>query len=409
MKLQTNNLRIQFLIAFIAASLLVSCHAFKKIELREPQKVEEKSDALPSPTPIQRSNESTIDHTRKSTWQYTTTKALSADGWGEIKVINQNLWWAWNGKAFYKTNDNGNTWQPIKLPLSKGDKIAAIEFASERLGWLATEDYRGEPYQEYKWKTKIFATTNGGDTWNLQFQCDGVSVNQIYFVNEQSGWVFGGKYWVEKEGRDNSFLILHTLNQGAEWKDVSTDLAQEENANVSVVWAGVSSQNKHSFIDQKARQFTLGVNEEKWEYQMTFPSLLLQDFVLPFAFLDDGRIWAKSGADSIEGMWGRIWLMSTNKSWDVFTIRGGVFIADAILLADNEIVACGSIQNSKKEIFDFSARDGLILHSKDGGKSWGVIYRSRKVAHISSLAKIDKEHFIAIGDKGVVLNFLNTE
>jgi photosystem II stability/assembly factor-like uncharacterized protein len=407
MKLRINNLRIQFLIALVVALPMFSCHAFKKVESHEPPKVAEKSEDLPSPTPVQSSNESKIDHTRKSTWQYTTTNAFSADSRAEVTIIRQNLWWASKGNSFFKSNDSGKTWRPLKLPISKVERIAAVEFPSERFGWLAIEDYQGERYQEFKWRSKIFVTDNGGDSWRLQYQGDGLAFTSIHFNNEREGWIGGGKYWKTPTWKEGSFLILHTTDQGQTWEEVTGDLTKfNEETFHYIYWFGFDERSAITFSDNRGRLFANEKNQKSWSQIAQFPNALLQDAFSPFAILDDGRIWAQTGADSIEGIWGRVALMSKDKSWDVFTINEPVYIADAILLADNEIVACGAISNSKNTL-DFGGRDGLILHSKDAGKSWGVIYRSNSVAHISSLTKINEKHFLAIGDNGVVLNFIS--
>lgn len=404
--------RIQFWLLFILALSMISCYASKKVELQEPPKeVITHSEEPTKNLPIARSNISKIDHTRKSNWQYTFTKVPSRNSSSTVKILTQNVWWASSGKSYYKTKDSGKTWQTLKLPLTKADKIVAMDFPSENIGWIVSLDDRGEPYEESKGKTKIFFTNDGGDTWNLQFEADALSVDEIHFVNEQEGWIFGESVVDVKTRNDRSFLLLHTKNQGKEWKDESNKLSQfnDENPYPSVVWAGTIPTKEISFIERSSGLFTLAVNEEKWQHTMNFPECLPQEIIRPFACLEDGRIWSKSGADSIEGIWGRIWLMNKDQSWEQYTINDSVYLADAILLSENEIVACGAMPRSKKQYFDVAHRIGLILHSLDGGKSWGIIFQDEKVGHIYSLTKIDEKHFMASNENGVVLQFKKEE
>jgi hypothetical protein len=112
------------------------------------------------------------------------------------------------------------------------------------------------------------------------------------------------------------------------------------------------------------------------------------------------RVRVIAGAMGDEGFWGDFIVRGEDNSWRSYELMRTPII-DAIFLSQDEIVACGqSIPfQAEKNI------SGVILHSLDSGKSWQVIYRSRKNETFVSLIRVNGREFYAASDKGTFLKF----
>lgn len=91
-----------------------------------------------------------------------------------------------------KTTDRGNTWTPSIISSSN---FAFIFFTNENTGYATTE-----------WTGQIWKTTDAGNSWSLKQTIGNFSVWQIYFVDENNGWIVG-EYGT----------IAHTTDAGETW------------------------------------------------------------------------------------------------------------------------------------------------------------------------------------------------
>ena len=79
----------------------------------------------------------------------------------------------------------------------------SVYFVDDSIGWAAGSEYNGSIFQGV-----IFKTTNQGETWTTQ--AIGVTniLDDIFFINENTGWTVGG------DG-----IILKTTDGGENWID----------------------------------------------------------------------------------------------------------------------------------------------------------------------------------------------
>ncbi|MFA7290324.1 MAG: T9SS type A sorting domain-containing protein, partial [Melioribacteraceae bacterium] len=62
---------------------------------------------------------------------------------------------------------------------------------------------------------KIYSTKNGGDTWELYGTEYDYGFNDIYFIDENNGWMVGERFIDEGHGKG---IIIHTSDGGKTWE-----------------------------------------------------------------------------------------------------------------------------------------------------------------------------------------------
>jgi photosystem II stability/assembly factor-like uncharacterized protein len=109
-------------------------------------------------------------HDSGQTWQPTTPIKLD----GVSSFISSETGWIWspeshnsNSRApvkglLYRTDDGGHTWKPISASLENflthGESLIQLDFVDD-CGWAIAQDWRN--------KTQLLKTTDGGETWNV--------------------------------------------------------------------------------------------------------------------------------------------------------------------------------------------------------------------------------------------------
>jgi photosystem II stability/assembly factor-like uncharacterized protein len=84
-------------------------------------------------------------------------------------------------------------WETIS-PYPTAATIRAASFISPDTGWIVDSN------------CKIFSTSDGGETWTIQYRNPGSSVWDIFFIDANNGWVCA------------SGKVLHTSDGGNSWE-----------------------------------------------------------------------------------------------------------------------------------------------------------------------------------------------
>jgi hypothetical protein len=118
------------------------------------------------------------------------------------------------GPIYYRTTDNGETWNKIKLSDSK-ISLQKLFYLNERIGWIAGKEKNNVGDQGYD---VLFKTTDGGDTWLLNYRKENEPVfglHDVNFTDEKNGVAVGqfGKILRTTDGGENWFREYYT-NQG---------------------------------------------------------------------------------------------------------------------------------------------------------------------------------------------------
>ena len=86
--------------------------------------------------------------------------------------------------VLYKSTDEGNTWKKLTAIISQafcGD----FYYLNSGIGWVSES---WVPSSSFHDSASIYITTDGGEIWTLQSTLEGVSVNNIAFVDTLEGW-----------------------------------------------------------------------------------------------------------------------------------------------------------------------------------------------------------------------------
>ena len=141
---------------------------------------------------------------------------------GKMCAINSSICWI-TGKwlqeqVFLKTLDGGINWEVINPPNIGSASLDEVVFINQNRGWFTVVYYSGGSMG-----SGIFSTTNGGNTWSLQFSYNSLSTD-IFFLDENFGWLGGLQYLYKTVNGTNWTNIyniyighIHFIDQNVGW------------------------------------------------------------------------------------------------------------------------------------------------------------------------------------------------
>ena len=129
--------------------------------------------------------------------------SLPVNAYTSIKFIDlMNGWVTGLGGVIMHTTDGGENWN-YQENIGGYLNFNSIFFINADSGWAAGG---GEvPFPGSGQERLIEATTNGGDTWDVQYFQDESSLSKIYFTDNNNGYALGGAY------------VMHSTNGGNVW------------------------------------------------------------------------------------------------------------------------------------------------------------------------------------------------
>lgn len=348
--------------------------------------------------------EGEINLSKKSSWKWDETRVSDQESLDVIKFTNANEGWIGGSKeALYKTTDAGRTWQKIKLDVLPDSSVNSISFINSSVGWIVVSRIVDVFEKNGRDNTKswVLNTTDGGKSWQTQYYDKALRIFQVKFVNEQEGWAIGDK--IINYGYDG--FIIHTTDGGKHWTDVSAKAYKKEGGNLGSIDYIYAEEPSKALILKFSKQFySTNDGGQSWQQAASLPEEPPQAFLDRISILGDNYMWAVGGADSIEGMWGTLARMDNDCSWTKYSI-GGVYFSDAAFPSDKDIFVCGAIPSlGRDKVFESRSRDGMILHSPDGGRNWTIVYRNSHTSHINSLAVADSNNVWAVGESGYIIH-----
>lgn len=396
------------LATILALSLGLACHPLQATrESRLAQKDSHRDgrtiNCSAPKQPARENVEGKLDQSNKSPWRSTESRMSGRETLGAVEFVNQEAGWIGGDKlGFYKTADAGKTWQKVALNVASDSSIVSISFVNPTVGWIVASKVESifESGGRDATKSWILNTTDGGSTWQTQYYDKALRIGQVSFVSEQEGWAVGDRI-VEYQYVG---FIIHTTDGGKHWTDVSANASQNESGNSgSVVKIYVQSPSKAMILKFSGVFYSTLDGGQSWKPAASLPEEPPQAFLGDFRVVGDNRMWTVGGADSIEGMWGTIARMDKDCSWTKYSI-GGIWFGDAAVLSENEFIVAGAIPASGRgSNFVTRNRDGVLLHSSDGGRNWTVLYRNSNTPRINSLVSIDSNNILAAGENGYVI------
>ena len=128
-----------------------------------------------------------------------------------VSVANPNVVWIGGTKGtFVRTTDGGQTWQTGTVPDAQTCDFRDVQAIDAQTAYLMSAG----PAE--KAQARLYKTTNGGQTWSLQYQTQkpGVFFDSMDFWDKDHGIVFSDPV----EGK---WFILTTNDGGQTWQPVS--------------------------------------------------------------------------------------------------------------------------------------------------------------------------------------------
>lgn len=142
-------------------------------------------------------------------WQKQPVKTTS-DLRGLSVVDEKVIWASGSGGTVLRTNDAGKTWKVVTVPGAEKLDFRDIEAFDENTAYILSIG-NGE-------NSRIYKTTNGGGTWNLQFANKNPMAffDAIAFWNKDDGIAMSDPV-------DGFFYLIQTEDGGATWRPIPRD------------------------------------------------------------------------------------------------------------------------------------------------------------------------------------------
>jgi len=242
----------------------------------------------------------------------------SYPGHPNISFVNSNHGWiSWSGGVI-RTADGGRSWEKLR-----GEWAANVVFLDERLGVGSSRSCCSDD--------KAMRTTDGGREWVAAEAPHVKSIECIFFLNSESGWMAA-----RGDREDKSVALLATDDAGAHW-----------------------SRRGSMTVKQNCRYpYSTGFSVSSMAFQDLNRGWLLFTLLPGFDWEAEGRNWPESGRDcngkrlyrTKDG--GKTWTLVMNATWK----------------KQREVAAIGFLKNGT--VFAFLERSSEHLYSTDGGDHW---------------------------------------
>lgn len=249
------------------------------------------------------------------------------------------------GKLF-RTLDGGKSWDNTSTPLSDG--FESISFINVQKGWAI--DVNGQ----------VWSTEDGGHTWSPKAKLkknsldkDFVGAEQMLFIDELHGWIV------------ETFSIWRTEDGGVTWKKgIYKYKGNYESQPARVYFA---NQLNGWGCGTEGYIYRTTDGGKTWEVVRVAEEVQFSDIF----FSSESEGWlAGQTSDSIYHTAGRIYhTKDGGKTWEVLSISEQQPQVNSIYFTSEEIGwAAGRIETPDRLV-----TRGLLLHTKDGGRTWTPI------------------------------------
>ncbi len=282
-----------------------------------------------------------------------------------LHYLNKDIVWASvkSGGTILKSTDGGETWKIISLPESF--YVDDVFFINNDVGWVCGEHY-------------LFGTTDGGKNWNVQLYDSSHSFYTITFSDEKLGWVAGlsriynttdgGETWlpqVDFKGHINSLFLLDSLHIWA----VNTD------GPVGSVGGGI-------FYTKDGGKNWIADSTIDWGYDIQFVDSLngwVSGRYTIAHTTDAGKTW-NIQLNTPQDTWMKISMADEMHGWAItynaklaVTNNGGkdwIVKDDLNTYMPNTILFYDSLNGL------VAGSGGVIVKTTDGGRNWESIIKS---------------------------------
>ncbi|MEO0182199.1 MAG: YCF48-related protein [candidate division WOR-3 bacterium] len=284
-----------------------------------------------------------------------TNQTSSADyGYSEICFVNSRTGWvvshtsyAWQSQALFYTTNGGDSWS---IQFLWEGPIIDVCFDNANEGWLLVL----RSYYTSNYHPAVLRTTNGGSNWldDMNFKCHSFKVNQIT-TSPNFGWVVGDNGLI----MSRRFMVWNIETWGGlTLCDVSFVDAQNG-------WL-------HGHHGMILRTTNCGTT---WEYQC-INELEAEVIGEGIDFIDNQRGWTCGYTLAGTGSGVIAYSSNSGNTWNYISRLPWQALVDLDFVNQNEgwAVTQGWYNHST----------GAILHSSDGGYTWEVQLQSISFSHV---------------------------
>ena len=235
-------------------------------------------------------------------------------------------------------------------------------------------------------------TEDGGNTWLAQYSQEASQLNRLHFVTAQEGWAVGSKT-IQRETLQNDPLVLHSADGGKHWAVISETLSK---GSEFLEDAYYDNSLGLMVLNSDGHVFSTSDGGAHWIKVAAVPDEPPQTFVGRFGNLADKRMWFLGGSSSYEGTYGVLAFKDPDNTWIKLTTHA--YLHDVMFLSADKVIACGFV---KEKSGSSEARRGIILRSRDGGRSWVSDNLTNSNAALTALARAGN-HLWVIGEDGYI-------
>ncbi len=331
-----------------------------------------------------------------------------------VQFTSPEVGWVGNHYGLlYTTIDAGKTWQRRDLNVGierSGLYFSDIHFESESVGWAIAQRY-GKPGEDLCVRQgSLLHTNDGGQTWQIKFTKKCVELLRIAFTGEGEGWVIGHEFIHQKEEVGNRFLIMHSLDHGNAWVDISecpNHLMMERDGRVLDYAVGIAATGAGTASLITGNGHILDATENGTQWRPS-ESLALYSLIPEVKAMSDGSVTVNAGMDGSHGTAGMVARRDPKGKWmgSWFT---DFWVKDALFLSSHEMLALGSLLPKDKELLLENQRQGAILLSKNDGLDWTIVFKSTDRRSINAVALNADGPIWAAGSRGLLVELTHLE
>lgn len=322
--------------------------------------------------------------------------------------------WASSDRTMYRTSDGGMNWRNLNPTVPDDSWITSFFFIDPNHGWLTLIHRNTTSSYGAGRASSILATSDGGNTWREQWTSSTHSwIQDVSFLDASKGVAVGGQV-IEYKGKAAQLVFALSTNDGGRtWTDISEDLGRAiktpymlgNDEGNSVRWV---SSSRLFILTRRGRLVVTDDSSKTWKTLVHFeedrPSITKSGL---YKMLFDSKdcIGILGGSRGDEGYWTYLITLNKPDTWQSYELVR-VPLLDAVFLSEQEILAVGEEHKLNDE--ETSAPrlpEGIIVLSKDNGKTWSPIYRTGAEEMLISLTKINETEFYAVSDIGTFLKF----
>ena len=148
-----------------------------------------------------------------------------------IQAFGEKSGIAFTGDTLFKTDDNGETWREIVLPLSFSETIRSVSFSDENIGWAILAD-------EQNARLELAGTTDGGNSWTkmpVRLRNEDLSVADLGRIRIGIRGSGDLNLFISTTTSSNftGIIIYETIDGGQTWKFLQRAVEIRRNDDVS--------------------------------------------------------------------------------------------------------------------------------------------------------------------------------